>query len=64
MASRRVTAPELRRLLISAGLAVTAVLSLAGCPSSSESDVVCKQPSAGSTVSPDNCPDTDTVVNK
>jgi|KBSSwiStaDraftv2_1062776.scaffolds.fasta_scaffold1348691_1 hypothetical protein len=60
MASRSTTAPELRRVLIAAVLAATTVLSLAGCPSSSESDPACRQPTAGSTVSPDNCPDTDT----
>jgi hypothetical protein len=59
MASRSTTAPEPRRVLIAAVLAVTTVLSLAGCPSSGESDPSCRAPAAGSTVSPDDCPDVD-----
>ncbi|MCU7727497.1 hypothetical protein ODJ79_27580 [Actinoplanes sp. KI2] len=62
MATGSMTVAELRRILIAAGLAAATVLSLAGCPSSSESDPACAQPTAGSTASPDDCADTDTVV--
>ena len=62
MAANKGTGLEPRRILIAAGLAATTLLSLAGCPSSSGSDPACAQPTAGSTASPDDCRDTDTVV--
>ncbi|WP_157441405.1 hypothetical protein [Actinoplanes awajinensis] len=52
------TRSAIRRVLIAAGLATAAVLSLAGCPSSGSSEPVCKQSVVASPGDPDNCPDT------
>ncbi|WIM98376.1 hypothetical protein ACTOB_001974 [Actinoplanes oblitus] len=44
------------RTAVAAGVAVVVGLTLGGCPSSSGSEPVCAQPTAGGTPS-DDCPD-------